>query len=102
MAETRFRKRLLQIMRRYVKGRASLAEAGFMESYYDHFDERGSNDPDGPASGSIEMLMTVEEQKTTEERVWSKIGLRVVELELERKKVRGLAAYPWLRWSVAA
>ena len=102
MAGTRYRKRLLEIMRRYVKGKATLAEAGFVESYYDHFDETVNDGPGGLGSLTIDQLMTADEQKITEGRVWDKIGLRVVALELEENKVRGLAVRGWMRWSAAA
>ena len=100
MSKTSYRQRLLRIMRRYANGKATSAEAGFIESYYDHFD--AMNDSDDPETSPIEKLMTSEEQVLTEKSLWNGIHLRIAEMQLDEQKLRRLTIRPWVRWTAAA
>ena len=76
MAANRHRQSLKRIIRKYLRGKANPAETAFVESYYDHF---------GDGSG-VKASMDAAEAGVVEERLWGKIGARVVELEQGERK----------------
>ena len=87
MAANRHRQLLKRIIRKYLRGKANPAETAFVESYYDHFGD----------GSQLQASMDASEAGVVDERLWGKIGARIVELEMERQKTGYVG---WLRAAV--
>lgn len=92
MPHSKKEQELIQMIKRYVEGKASAEEIDFLSHYFDSFD----NQPDVLATKSEE------EKNVIGEKIWAKVMDRTVFQKKERAKVLSIARKRWYNVAAAA